>query len=352
LKGRLLFIICFLSFAGIALFLTFNRHSKSGYFNYHSEIWADKAGYYVYLPATFNFKFNPSNFPDSVDIKTGNGFFLDKENGKVITKYTYGVALLQTPFYAVAELLAKPLNYEPNGFSPIYHWSINVASVFYLLLGLLFLKKYLKIRFDNRSSIFTVLSIFLATHLYYYSIDETGMSHVYSFSLFCLFLYIIEITNHLAKFNFWMSFVFGLLIGLILLIRPTNILFLSTFIFLDNKNWLGLRQRLQKLFSYKFLIPIVFGISIVALPQLLYWNYTSDSIVSYSYGNEEFNWVEPKMVNVWFSPNNGLFLYTPFYLLIIAIILIMIKYKQNNGVYLLSLFLVISYVFSSWWSWS
>ena len=129
MKTKHLYIIVSLFFFGITLFLTFNKHSKSGYFNYHSEIWSDKAGYYVYLPAALNYNFNANNFPDSIDIKTGHGFRLDKANGKVVTKYTYGVALMQLPFFCMAKLLAEPLNMKNNGFSPIYHWSINIASV-------------------------------------------------------------------------------------------------------------------------------------------------------------------------------------------------------------------------------
>jgi hypothetical protein len=43
------------------------------------------------------------NFLDSIDILTGDGFSL--RNGKVITKYTYGVSLLQFPFYLTADIL-------------------------------------------------------------------------------------------------------------------------------------------------------------------------------------------------------------------------------------------------------
>jgi len=352
MKAKYLYTIGVLCFIGFTLFLTFNRHSKSGYYNYHSEIWADKAGYYVYLPAALKFNFNPNNFPDSVDIKTGNGFILDQENDKVITKYTYGVALLQMPFFGLAELLAKPLNFKQNGFSPIYHWSINISSVFYLFLGLFFLKKYLANRFDDTSSILTVLSIFFATHLFYYSIDETGMSHIYSFSLFSLFLYFSQITNYLVKPRFWTCLIFGLLIGLIILIRPTNIIFLSVFLFMDVNDRFEIFDRIKRLIHYKSLIPIVIGLSAIISPQLLYWDYVSGSLIDYSYNDEGFNWLNPKLLNSWFSPNNGLFLYTPFYLLVIIFLFLMIKNKNRNGIYLLTLFLTISYIFSSWWSWS
>ena len=78
--------------------------------------------------------------------------------------------------------------------------------------------------------------------------------------------------------------------------------------------------------------PKVFGLVLLGsvlmlLPQLLYWNYLNGSWVTYSYGNEGFNWLNPKLLNTWFSPNNGLFLYTPFYFLILLTLGIMIKTK-------------------------
>lgn len=351
MKAKHLFTIGIFCFLGITLFLSFNRHSKSGYFNYHSEIWGDKAGYFVYLPAAINYGFNANNFPDSIDINTGGGFTLDYSKGKVITKYTYGVALMQLPFYLVADLLAKPLNYPSTGFSPIYHWCINVASVFYLVLGLYFLYKFLKTRLDKKSALLTVLSIFLASNLYYYSIDETGMSHIYSFALFSIFLYFIQTTKNLKNHSNWKNLIFGLLIGLIILIRPTNILFLSTYFFLDIKSKADFIARIKHLINYNIIIFIILGALVIFLPQLIYWNYTSGSIISYSYGNEGFNWLNPKMLSIWFSPNNGLFLYTPLYFVIIYSTLLMVKNNKANGIFILILFLVISYVFSAWWAW-
>ena len=341
-------VICF---AGIILFLTFNRHSKSGYFNYHSEIWADKAGYYVYLPAAFKFKFNPDNFPESIDNKTGHGFKLDYENKKVLTKYTYGVALLQLPFFLIADTLAESLNFKANGFSPVYHWSINVASIFYLILGLFFLGKFLKIHFKSNIICLVLLSIFLATNLYYYSIDETGMSHVYSFSLFCLYLYLLQRTNYLLIQNFWKIVLFGIVCGLIILIRPSNVIFLSAYFFLDINSKSDVFLRLKRLLLPKIFLPIIFSAFIIILPQLLYWKYAHGSLITYTYGNEGFNWTDPKLLQTWFSPNNGLFLYSPFYFVIIASLIYMIRKGIKNGVFILVLFLAISYVFSSWWDW-
>lgn len=341
-----------LCFTGIFIFLAFNRHSNSGYFTYHSEIWSDKAGYYVYLPAALKFDFNPQNFPDSIDTKTGGGFFLDFDNNKIRTKYTYGVALLQIPFFLLADALAKPLGYNQNGFSPIYHWSINVASVFYLMLGLLFLTAFLKTYFSTNKIYLVVLSVFLATNLFYYSLDETGMSHVYSFSLFSIFLYLLRRTNYLAEHTVFKVFSFGILCGLIVLVRPTNILFLSTFLFLDIKNVDEILIRLKRLVDLRSIFPVVLGLTIVIIPQLIYWKYSEGSFLKYSYGKEGFNWSNPKILHTWFSPNNGLFLYTPFFFLILGCLFSMLKDKMKNGVYLITFFFVLSYVLSTWWDWS
>lgn len=352
MKTHHVYRIGILVFAALVIFLTFNRHSHYEDFNFRSELWADKAGYYVYLPAALKFNFDPQSFPDSIDQKTGDGFKLDYENDVVLTKYTYGVALLQLPFFCVAELLDGPLGHGPPGFSPVHHWSVNVASAFYLLLGLIYLLKFLRNRTGNKIALLTVLTIFGATHLYYYSIDETGMSHVYSFALFSALLYFLQVTNYLFKTTIWRSLLFGLLIGLIVLIRPTNILFLSVYFFLDLTTRTDLLQRLKRVLHWKTLIPVVVGAIAIFVPQMIYWHSVSGSAFMYSYGDEGFNWFKPNFHYVWFAAKNGLFTFTPFFLLIVVSMFVMVRKKIKNGLYILALFLAISYVFSSWWSWS
>lgn len=155
----------FLVLYGLLLFLSLNRHSHSGYYNYHSEIWADKAGYYVYLPAALKFNFDASQFPDSIEQKTGFGFKLDKKSNLVLTKYTYGSALMQLPFYLLADLLAEPLGYEADAFSPIYYKFIDIAAVTYLMLGLIFLYLFLKKRSNPLLAGCTVLLLVFASNL-------------------------------------------------------------------------------------------------------------------------------------------------------------------------------------------
>jgi hypothetical protein len=73
----------------------------------------------------------------------------------------------------------------------------------------------------------------------------------------------------------------------------------------------------------------------------------------YSYTGESFtNWYRPAIAQLWFSANNGLFLYAPLFIIIIAGMGMMIKNKFLNAWLFLILFLCISYIFASWWNWS
>ncbi len=346
-----------LAFFGVALFLTFNKHSRSGYFNYKSEIWADKAGYYVYLPATFIYGFDANEFPDSMDIKTGRGFELDLVHNKVVTKYTSGVAFLEAPFFLVAHLLAPNLGYEPDGFSPIYHKSIDVAGAFYLVLGLGLLSFFLRKRFTQKVAWLTTLSLFLATNLYYYGIDETGMSHIYSFALFSMSLFFIDRIkdkkSNTLKYSAKKEIIsLGIILGLIILIRPTNIIFLTALLFLDAQNFGNVKDRVISYIRQKSIWWAVLVAFVVFVPQLFYWQYLSGQPIAYSYGEEGFNWFKPKLLLTWFSSDNGLFVYTPLYFLIVWGMIKCVLSKNWNMMIILSIFLFLSYVLSCWWKWN
>jgi hypothetical protein len=341
----------FFGFAGLVLFLTFNKHSKSGFYNYHSEIWSDKAGYYIYLPSTFIYNFDTEKFFQGIEEKTGNGFLLDHQQNKIRTKYTYGVAFLQMPFFLTAHVFSNLSHYEANGFAPIYQRAIDVAAVLYLVLGMFFLFKFLSFYFKNWMIFFIAASFFLGTNLYYYAIDETGMSHIYSFFLFSVFLFLTNKIIQNKEQKVLSIALLGFVASLIILIRPMNILFLFSFFFLDVENKNEFIQRGKLIFNKRTLPYFVVTALAVFFPQMLYWKYLSGHWLFYTYGNEGFsNWLQPKFLEVWFSPKqNGLFLYNPIYLIVVVGILFMALKKIKNCVFIFILFFLLSYVVASWW---
>jgi len=332
--------------AGIMIFLSFNRHSKTGIFFYRSQIYADRAGYYVYLPASILFEFNPQLFPEDVDKKTGNGFQLNMENNIVQTKYTYGVAFFQLPFFLAAHVLAEPLGFENNGFSLIYHWAIDLSAIFYFLAGLLFLYQLLRQQFLKKTVILSLTFLVLSTNLFYYALIETGMSHVYSFSLFSVVLYLFYKWKIFKDKPISYGLLLGFLFAAIIIIRPSNIIFIIA-VFFINKDYL---QRIKLMLNPRFLIAFFLIAFLFFLPQLLYWNYASGSLINYSYVNESFsNWNSPKIFAVLFAPNNGHILYNPSLLVIFAGIIFMIKKGMSNSYLILFVFIMVLYITASWW---
>ncbi len=336
----------FIFFYVVCCFLSFNRHSKAEVFDYHSEIFSDKAGYYVYLPALFIYDFKADKLPPKIDIKTGKGFSIDSAANKIITKYTYGVALMQAPFFIITHLLANRLGYPADGFSIIYDKMIDVVGVFYADLAFIFLYFFLIRYVPEKIAIIALVCIFLGTNVFYYFIFETGMSHVYSFFLFSVFLYLSGVMFKPEQ-KPYLYFIFGLIIGLLIMVRPVNVIFLPVFFLFNQPDWKTIKSLL-----IPFLI-IICTVALVTIPQLLYWKYSSGHLLTYAYKNEGFtNLLSPKMLSIWFSTNNGLVIFSPMVLLVLGGLICMKKqhpyWSLSLGIY----FLFISYIFSSWWFWS
>lgn len=332
----------------LCIFLTFNKHSRDKEHSYHGVIWADAAGYYVHLPIWFLYGNEASAFPKNIGTETGNGFYADSTRNKIITKYYCGSALLMSPFFIISHALARPLGYEPDGFSKIYSYGLYFSGIVYCCLGLFFLSLFLQKHFSSAISVGTSFLLFASTNLYYYSIDMPAMSHVYSFFLFSLFLYSTQQLLFSGKRIYYITFAVSFALAVIT--RPTNGLIILFPLFYENGMFLS---RIKVLLNDKISSGIALLLAVlVILPQLIYLKETSGSAFSYSYSGESFsNWKRPYLLETWFSTNNGLFLYAPVLLLALAGIFMMIRAKERLGIYLLITFLVISYLFASWWNW-
>ncbi|MCX6280895.1 MAG: hypothetical protein NTU51_02950, partial [Bacteroidetes bacterium] len=90
---------------------------------------------------------------------------------------------------------------------------------------------------------------------------------------------------------------------------------------------------------------------IVLIPQFLYWKYLSGHFVYYSYPGEVFYWAHPMLLQIWFSPFNGLFPYHPVWFLFIAGMFVMVRQRKSNTWISIFFFLLASYIFSSWHCW-
>lgn len=348
-KGNVDWII-FIPLFFLCLFLAYNIN----FVNYKGntpEIYSDKADYYVYLPATFIYGWDINKFPAGIEKKC-EGFLLDHKKNKLVDKTTCGIAILWAPFFLATHFIAVHWDLQPDGFSDFYQKMTILPGVFYLILGLFFLLRFLQNYFSRGISLITVFLIFLGTNLYHFGIDDGLMSHVNSFFLFALFLFLLKKFLDQEKKSYGLFIGISFVVSLAILIRPTNILLFTWILFLDITSFKAIWKRILLFLKPTYIFTFIIIASLVFLPQFIYWKYLTGHFLYYSYPGEGFaNWKNPLILAVWFSPLNGFFIYTPIALLFIAGIVIMILKKIPNGIFIGVFFLLMTYIFASWCVW-
>lgn len=322
-------------------------------------ITSDGKGYYDYLPATFiyndlNFGYLDTLKTQHYDHKQSNEGINPTINGHKVNKYYCGVALLNLPFFLAAHTYARHSEHPADGYSRPYQQGVFVAAIFYLTLGIIFIRKLLRKMNYSVGVILTVqLFIVLGTGLIQYSHANAAYSHVYSFSLISMFCYYIYrfIKNGQISTLALASFV----LGLIVVVRPINVLCLLfvPFIAGSAKNFFRL---LKKVFADHWtvtaiaLLLFLFPLSI----QSCIWYEQTGSIYVYPYGEEGFNLLHPRIHSFLFDMGNGFFVYAPVLLIILTgSVLVMIRTRDiyRVAVVLVALFILI-WILSSWWCWS
>lgn len=315
---------------------------------------ADGKGYYAHLPAIFIHHDVEFGFYDSLE----NGKYYNPNyayeyrkhlNGHTYNKYYCGTAIPMAPFFFGAHIYALNSDYPADGYSKPYNVSISIAAIFYLLASLWLIVLILKeFKIKNSVIAWVIPIIVFGTNWYYYVVVEPSVSHVYTVCLTSLLVLLGLRWGRTGRVNL---IVIGLLIGLIILVRPVNglVLALFPFFFPSGKAFL---QDMGKAFSnYKQLIPaILLGLMVVGLQLVLYKFQTGEFLV-YSYEEEGFNFADPQIFNVLFSYKKGLFVYTPITLIALFGLFPMAGKNFWQTLTLLLFFVLFTYIISSWWNW-
>ena len=316
---------------------------------------ADAEGYFAYLPAVV--VYNDLNFGFFDEIKDNkdysrNGFqdYRTEATGKIINKYFAGTALAQLPFFMVAHMVSEPLGYRSDGYSKPYIISITIASLVYILLGLIFLKRLLRLYgIDGWNSAIVLVGFAFGSNLFCYTLVDIGLSHLYSFVFITMFLYYGKLLFEDKRTN--RIYLLGILLGLIILIRPINgiILFALPFLAESKEKFIA---GIMNLWKHKWIsIMGLFLSMLIVSIQLFIYKVSTGSFFVYSYQEEGFNLLSPHMFDILFSYKKGLFLYTPIFLISLTGLYFSWK-KSRFEAYTLGLFLLfLIYILSSWWNW-
>lgn len=313
---------------------------------------SDAKGYYGYLPAAFIHHDLKFEHPEVYAAKNNNAkvYFSTTPEGENYIKYSLGLSILYSPFFFTSHALSDKLGYPSDGYSTPYQFAISISAIFYLILGLIFLSKLLRQFFSDSTTAIVLSILFLGTNILNYYTESSALSHIYSFAIISIFLYCSFkwIKENTLKWTL-LSGLFG---GLMVLIRPVDIIYLLFILLYQVNSRADLKNRISFLFQ-NIWRPLIFGFSffIFWIPQFLYWKYIFGSFINYSYSGEKFFFLKPKILLSLFDYRNGWLVYTP--IMIFSLIGLAFLKKRNKDLFTFSIIAIPFYIYvvSSWWCW-
>lgn len=280
----------------------------------------------------------------------------DFKNSALI-KYPIGTTLLQLPFLLIGKLVSylMGMDYE-NGLNVIFQGTVFVSAVFYTICGFIFVYMILIKRFSRKAAVMTCGCLLWGTMILVYSAEMASFSHAYGFFLCALFLYYVEVYEKgydagIRKKKIISDIVLGAILGLIVLVRNTNIIIGFAYLLYNVTSPCSLRTRLNRVFSWKILIQILTFLFVYAV-QIICWKIQTGHYIFFSYGDESFLYAaNPQILKVLFSDAKGLFIYSP--VLIIGLLGMIFELKQNPefGISQWIIFVLQVYIISAWWCW-
>ena len=318
---------------------------------------SDGRGCYAYLPALLIY--HDGSFEQSSKVEKSyyaNGIdqlylFKNKED-KTYNKYFPGIAVLQLPFFLLACFVSWVIGTPIDGYSSVFHWCYLIGSWCYFMVGIQLFASAIRRLFPERNRQFEwiIPLIYLATPLLFYSISTPSFTHVYSFFLIGLFvIQIIKLREGLTKRKLLFL---GITLGMVILVRPTNVTILFIVPFLLGKNELFI-ERLKELITLRngYFLTTVLGTFSVLSVLFLSWKWQTGNWLVWSYSGEGFNFTNPLIVTGLFSFRIGLFVHTPIVLLACWGILTWYRKNAFQAIWWCVYFVVNCWVIFSWWCW-
>jgi hypothetical protein len=334
----IVFSICF-AFWFLDFWKSYNTAKK-----HNSFVW-DVMNYYSYLPATFlnNGSFDFHQGADSLYIPIGP---LDS----FVPKTTYGMSVMYAPFFALGYKIAYNQQSPLNGFSEPFATCIHWGSIIYVLLGMVFLRKFLLAYFNETVTAITLTATLFGTMLFMYTYTIGELSHGYLFSLFSIFLYLTQKWHLEPKIR--ITILIGIVTGLISLIRPTEIYIFLFFIFWNVRKLSDLKPKLRLLAGkYGHLLLILLIGFLLWVPQFLFWKVHTGSYFYFSYPGERFFWDDPQIINILFSYRKGWITYTPLVIMSFVGFFFVKKEFPVSKWFFIFITVLMVYVLSCWWDW-
>jgi hypothetical protein len=270
-----------------------------------------------------------------------------------MTKYPVGMSILSSPFFFAAHQYALHSGYPADGFSDPYQKIIGYGMMIFTIIGLIYLRRVLLKFLSDKTVALTLFFIVIGTNYFFMSSLESYSPHSVIFFLYSMIIW-FTIRWHEDQKPIH-ALLIGLSCGLAIMSRMSEIVCLLIPLLWGVTGKQSFIEKLNFLRSKPTHVLLVgLGIIIFAIPQLVYWKFSTGKFLVYSYSNnpgEGFELLWPYTLKSLFSFRKGLLIYTP--ILILAIIGFVFMYKRKRSLFypVFTFFVFNLYIVSSWSCW-
>jgi hypothetical protein len=313
-------------------------------------IGSDGWGYYLHLPAILVhgdphlvFLNRPDLPQDIAHYRFPDGSWqgLSIHGSGYLDKYALGSAVLQLPFFLFALAISHYRYAAVNGFETMFQVANALSGAFYFGLGSFLVYRACRLRYPALPSALAVTTVILATNLLQYASGDGSYSHVYGYCILSGLVYLTIRRVESGDAPTLPAFVlFGVLLGLAVMVRPTNAVYALMFPVFARGTPL---RHLMIGSACAFLAS-----ALAASPQMALWYVTTGQVIYYSYVGEGFKFSSPELRNYLFSIRKGVFFWHPLYLLMVIALVRQIPYRRFESIIALLIVLLGLYIGASW----
>lgn len=261
--------------------------------------------------------------------------------------YPVGGPLLWGPFFVAAHLWLGLLNllggeWVRNGFANPYQRAAGLGTLVYGFVGLVLVFRLARRYFSDRLALASTLTMTAGSFVVWYLVRDASMVHGVSLFATTLFLYVW----HEGRSDWrdrrgrrgWAGL--GAAAGLMTLVRWQNLLFVLVVVpevlasYRDALRERGPRGLAEPLLRHG--LAAVLAV-LVFLPQLWLWNVTRGGWLDAPSGGHAVTWASPLLADVLFSPNRGLFSWTPLvYLAVLGAVFFLVRQPRVGSLLLVA----------------
>ncbi|MEO8070390.1 MAG: hypothetical protein ABI652_03240 [Acidobacteriota bacterium] len=273
--------------------------------------------------------------------------FIDGRNeaGNAQNFAPIGTAILWAPFYAIGHLVAVTTGAPANGLSAPYIASVAYASAVYALLGVALTIAVVRRVVPHALS--AALLVWIGTPLVFYTYIAPGFSHACSAFAVSLFLWVWMHVRH--RWTLRDAALLGAAGALMAMVREQDVFFVAGPA-VDFGHWAFLRIRAaaaterrgnpaghpSRSASSLRRIAAAAGVGtavflLVYAPQLIAYEALNGHAGPTEKVARKMNWASPHFFQVLFSPEHGLFLWTPLALIAVVGLLALVAGRVRGA---------------------